>query len=340
MKKNVVRGFGIIALLLLSTSLGLSADPDGLRILLPQQKTYVNGAVAHLVMAVNPAKIDNVSYTINKKKPVVVEMSREKRKILPDGTIYLCIMITLDAGENKIAIQGYRQGSRVEDKIYQVYSVAKYSLDKNAAPAGYPHYIFHTAQNEGLCIGCHAELGPAKEETMTTVLAESPCYRCHAYVVAGEIKHGPAAVGDCTTCHSEAGAEKYAVVKPIKKLCSICHEDAIQNWEAKKFIHGPTATGDCTICHTPHSSNEKFFLQKKTNDLCIGCHEEKASGRHVVAGFSGKSHPVSGKTNPMKPDRSFSCASCHSPHAANNKQIFTVDVPGGRFSLCQVCHKK
>ena len=338
MKKNVVWVLGILAFLVLLTSLGISADPDGLRILLPQQKTYVNGAVAHLVIAVNPARIDNVSYTINKNKPVPVEMSKEKRKVLPDGTIYLCIMITLDAGENKVIINGYRQGARIEDKIYQVYSVAKYSQYKNTAPADYQHQVFHTAKNEGLCIGCHGELGPTEREI--TVLTESPCYRCHAYIVAEEFKHGPAAVGDCTTCHIEAEAEKYTVAKPIKKLCSTCHEDVIQNWEAKKFIHGPTVTGDCTICHSPHSSNEKFFLQKKTNDLCTGCHEEKASGKHVIAGFSGSSHPMTGKTNPMKPDRSFSCASCHSPHAANNKQIFAFDVQGGRFSLCLVCHKK
>jgi predicted CXXCH cytochrome family protein len=340
MKEHITGAYGIPALffIVLNAALCLAADTAALRILLPENKTYVNGAVAHLVIAVNPSRIDNVTYTINKKKSGPVEMNREKAKLLPDGTMHLCIMISLEAGENTITIQGLRQGSKVEEKTCQVYSVAKYSKDKNTPPAEYRHAVFHTAEKEALCIQCHRELGPVAGET--TGLAESPCYRCHAYIVVGEFKHGPAAVGDCTSCHSEAGAEKYGVVNPIIKLCANCHEDVIHDWEIKKFIHGPTATGDCTICHTPHSSNEKFFLQKKTNDLCTGCHEEKASGKHVVAGFSGRSHPMTAKTNPMKPDRSFSCASCHSPHAAGSRQLFAVDVQGGRFSLCQVCHKK
>ena len=121
--------------------------------------------------------------------------------------------------------------------------------------------------------------------------------------------------------------------------CSNCHEDQIKAWEAMKYPHAPAA--DCTICHSAHSSKEKFFLLKKTNELCVDCHEDKASGKHVIASFVfGSSHPVDGRSNPLKPDRTFSCTSCHSPHASNSEKLFTVDTQGGQMSICQACHKK
>jgi len=125
------------------------------------------------------------------------------------------------------------------------------------------------------------------------------------------------------------------------KLCSNCHEDLIKAWEAKQYQHAPTAAGDCTICHSPHASNEKFFLHKKTNELCIGCHKEQSSGKHVIASYVfGSSHPVDGKINPLKTGDNFSCISCHSPHAGNTKELFAFDAPGGTMGICQTCHKK
>jgi predicted CXXCH cytochrome family protein len=121
--------------------------------------------------------------------------------------------------------------------------------------------------------------------------------------------------------------------------CANCHEDQIKAWEAMKDQHPPAA--DCSVCHAPHSSQEKFFLLKKTNQLCVDCHEDKASGKHVIASFVfGSSHPVDGKVNPLQPERSFSCASCHSPHASNSEKLFTVDTKGSPMNLCQACHKK
>lgn len=125
------------------------------------------------------------------------------------------------------------------------------------------------------------------------------------------------------------------------KLCSTCHDDVIKTWDAMKYPHAPAAAGDCTECHSPHASNEKFFLQKKTNELCIGCHKEQSSGKHIIASYVfGSSHPVDGKINPLKPETNFSCVSCHSPHASNTEKLFTFDAQGGKMNICQACHKK
>jgi predicted CXXCH cytochrome family protein len=338
MNKKLIGWFWISLMVFGFTAPAAGAGQETMLVMQPQNKTYVIGSFIHLVVAADPAKIDRISFAINKKSPVISEISSEKKGILSGGMAYQCSLATLEAGDNKIIFYGYWRGKKVAEQERQIYYAEKYSKDKSSPPSDYRHQIFHTAQNESVCLECHAELGQADKKV--NALNESPCYRCHAYEVAGRDKHGPAAVGDCTACHNPGGKEKYAVEKPIKKLCSTCHDDAVTTWEAMKYLHGPAATGDCSICHSPHSSDERFFLYKKTNVLCIGCHEEKASGRHVVAGFSGRSHPVAGKSNPLKPDRAYSCAACHSPHAANSRELFAFDTRGGRFSVCQACHKK
>lgn len=331
-------------LLALAVLLGLrefvaAADRNGIQIVSPKNKTYFTESYVTFVAAADPLKIDKIAIGVNKKIPVVLQVTEDAQKRLPDGMINACKILTFDEGENTLTVNGYWQGKEVEKRSLSLFFAAKYSRDKNVPPSGYQARPFHAAKEDALCADCHKELiRPAK---MTTVLSDSPCYRCHPYVVAEKFKHGPVAVGDCIRCHNISDKEKYAIAKPLKKICFTCHDEVMKPWEEMKYVHGPTATGDCSICHNPHSSDEKFFLRKKTNNLCIGCHEEKATGKHVIASYVfGNTHPVSGSQNPMKPDRIFSCASCHSPHAANTREMFAFDTLGGRFSICQTCHKK
>lgn len=339
--KKKWQGAALLALAVLSglTESGISANRDAMQIIQPKDKTYFTGGQINLITAADPLRLDRISFSVNKKAPVALPVDKESPKRLPNGMINICNVLSLDEGENTLTISGFWQGKEVEKRSLSLFFAAKYSRDKSVPPSGYQASSFHAAKEESLCYECHKELiQPAKK---TTVISDSPCYKCHSYVVAEKFKHGPAAVGDCTSCHTGSDKNRYSIARPLKKLCNGCHEEAIKSWNEKKYVHGPAATGDCAICHTPHSSREKFFLRKKTNALCIGCHEEKASGKHVIASFVfGNTHPVAGSRNPMKPDRSFSCASCHSPHAANTRGIFAFDTPGGRFGICQACHKK
>jgi predicted CXXCH cytochrome family protein len=331
-------------LLVLTVLLGLqgyavAADGDGIRIVLPKNKTYITERYVTFIAAVDTGKIDKISLLVNKKNPLHIEVTQDAKKRLPDGMMNVCKILTLDEGENILTVTGYRQEKEVEKRSLRLFFAAKYSRDKSVPPSDYQAAPFHTATGEALCADCHKGLiQPART---TTVLSGSPCIQCHPYITANKFQHGPAAVGDCVSCHTFSDKNRYAIAKPLKNLCVTCHEEVMKSWEAMKYVHGPTATGDCAICHNPHSSDEKFFLRKKTNVLCIGCHEEKATGKHVIASFVfGNTHPVSGSRNPMKPDRAFSCASCHSPHASNTKEMFAFETRGGKFSICQTCHKK
>lgn len=329
-------------LLVLTVLLGLqehvlAADGDGIRIVLPKSNTYIAGSYVTFIAAVDTRKIDKISLLVNKKTPFHIEVTQDAKKRLPDDMMNVCKILTLDQGENTLTVTGYLQEKEVGKRSLSLFFAAKYSRDKSVPPPDYQDAPFHTAMGEALCADCHKELiQPAKTTTVG-----SPCNQCHPYITVKKLQHGPVAAGDCTSCHTFSDKNKYAIAKPLKKLCFTCHEEVMGPWAEMKYVHGPTATGDCSICHNPHSSNEKFFLRTKTNVLCIGCHEEKATGKHVIASYVfGNTHPVSGSRNPMKPDRAFSCASCHSPHAANTKEMFAFETRGGKFSICQACHKK
>ncbi|MHB8828365.1 MAG: cytochrome c3 family protein [Syntrophales bacterium] len=317
----------------------LAADEGGMRIVLPGNMTSLSGGSATLAVAVDPRKIDTVSAGVNKTPPIVLPVADKDRNRRPDGMISICAILTLDEGENIVTVNGYRQGKEVVRESLKLFYAAKSSRDKSVAPPAYRAVPFHTTRGEAMCVDCHKGLMlPVKKMTLP---ADSPCLGCHPQIVAEKFKHGPAAVGDCVSCHAASGTSKYGTAKPLKKLCFTCHEEAMKPWQDKKYTHGPTATGDCAICHDPHSSAEKFFLRKKTNALCIGCHEEKATGKHVIASYVfGNTHPLAGGKNPMQPDRDFSCASCHSPHAANSRELFAFEAQGGKMGICQACHKK
>ena len=221
MRKKVCRLLSIVAGMFFIASIGVAAEQGGMRVVMPQNKTYIIGSFIHLVIAVNPEEIDKISYGMNKKVPVIVEPTKENLKKLPNGTMYLCRLVTIEPGGNTLTISGYGKGKKIEERNLQVYSVSKDSKNKNTPPAGYQRYVFHKEQNESICINCHKELGKADQSAAS--LKESPCYGCHSYLFSGQEKHGPIADGDCSTCHAAKDGEKYAVEKPVKNICSNCH---------------------------------------------------------------------------------------------------------------------
>jgi predicted CXXCH cytochrome family protein len=317
----------------------LAADGGGMRIVLPGNMTSFSYSRVTLAVAVEPGRIDSVSVGVNKNSPVVLPVADDEKKRRPDGMTSICAILTIDEGENTLVVNGFRQGKEVARGTLKLFYAAKSSRDKGVSPPAYRVVPFHTTTGEALCVDCHRGLSAPLQKA--THPADSPCIGCHPHIVAGKFRHGPAAVGDCVSCHASSGTNKYTTARPLKKVCFTCHEEAMKLWDDKKYTHGPTATGDCSICHSPHSAAEKFFLVKKTNSLCIGCHEEKAVGKHVISSFVfGDSHPLSGVKNPMKPDSAFSCASCHSPHAADSRELFAFETQGGKMGICQACHKK
>ena len=245
--------------------------------------------------------------------------------------------VRLSPGRNSIKISVSKDGTKVEEATSILFFRSDLSISANSPPAGFARYYFHAAENERLCTPCH-RLNFAGIPENPSGPDQSPCYICHKTMLTSyRFVHGPAAVWSCTSCH-EAGKKgrKLATMKPDERICSGCHE---YNWMNKKFIHGPTAAGGCTTCHNPHAANESSFLRMNTADLCVACHDDIITKPHVISGFSGNSgHPVRLSPDPLNPERDFTCASCHNPHATDFPLMLKSDY-NSMYQYCQACHK-
>lgn len=328
------------ALIIFAGTVSILRGNEGeVEVLWPPDKTYFYTDRVTLVLKLI-GRMDRL--LVRKGDTVLMDKAVELRgqEGNPPSSSPFCLNLELKEGENKITIAGLSAGRELTKKELSLFFATKYVALYVLPPKDYKIAYFHSSEVKKLCISCHPSLNKALVKV--TSLKDSTCLFCHRSKVSGPFVHGPVAVGDCGVCHLLTEDEKsFVAEKPIKRICARCHEEAISGWEKKKYWHGPTATGDCLICHEVHAAPEAFFLRKKTNTLCLGCHEEKASGRHVIASYVfGNTHPVLGNSNPLRPDRPFNCASCHSPHAASSQELFVLDIDQGRLGLCQACHKK
>jgi len=95
---------------------------------------------------------------------------------------------------------------------------------------------------------------------------------------------------------------------------------------------------ECASCHNPHTTANKFSLEKPEENLCVACHERRATGKHVMAGYGfGDDHPVKGKPDPLRKGRDISCTTCHNTHASTERTLSADEKPG---PMCLKCHKK
>ena len=122
----------------------------------------------------------------------------------------------------------------------------------------------------------------------------------------------------------------------VKDVCLKCHAQVLSGI----FKHGPAEAGYCNLCHDPHASSKRAWLIKSPWRLCTTCHTQHATGVHVVSGFAdGGSHPTRKKPDPMRPGKQLSCASCHDPHSADSRELFTYNAKT-RVEMCKLCHAK
>ncbi len=113
----------------------------------------------------------------------------------------------------------------------------------------------------------------------------------------------------------------------IRDACLKCHNDVM----SRSFKHGPVDAGFCTLCHDPHASENAAWLRKPVWDLCVTCHDEKATERHVLVGTGKKkkrklSHPTKYKRDPSRRGKPLTCVSCHEPHSAESSYLFAFGV--------------
>ena len=104
-------------------------------------------------------------------------------------------------------------------------------------------------------------------------------------------------ISACDTCHPGAKKGEYSITGEDETLCSDCHDPI----EKGKFVHGPVAAGSCASCHDPHGSRNKYFLRATGKELCLSCHSQNLSRKHIQE-----------RNNAV-------CTKCHDPHSSNKK---------------------
>jgi predicted CXXCH cytochrome family protein len=211
---------------------------------------------------------------------------------------------------------------------------AYYNIELHAGPLppGFMKEQFHTPANEANCVKCHSVSSGSASKAPQGL----QCASCHGAMIRQKSVHGLLAAHDCNQCHdTKAGSGYGALYVPSheNEKCFSCHEPIKKKVRGKTFVHAPLAGGQCSICHSPHGSPNVYQLRKTVNDICYSCHDDKKEGNHPVV-----FHPSDGKPDPRYPEKDLSCASCHDPHAADNKNMLAM--PGGYFALCQSCHNK
>ena len=177
------------------------------------------------------------------------------------------------------------------------------------------------------------------------------CLTCHEKFAKGQVVH-QAVKDSCMDCHGEMespyqtphkskGKFKNGLSAAVPELCYGCH--AKKNFSGK-LNHDPAFTGECAECHNPHGSDNFALLTKSPSESCAECHASLKKQKHVLAGISGKGHPVGleGRTqpveDPLRPGKPFYCGSCHESHRGDFDKLLRHDPKLG-MQVCSKCHE-
>jgi predicted CXXCH cytochrome family protein len=238
--------------------------------------------------------------------------------------------------------------------------------------------VVHAPVAAGECTACHTFEGKGDATTVrlaggaTAASTGVLCVTCHEEVgkaANGPGGHGPAATGECGSCHRPHGSDHPSLLStPEAELCTTCHDDVAGQLKLAN-VHKP-ATAACSLCHNPHGSGNPAKAREAVNTLCLACHamsarpagaagqESTLFGRPVREALAGllspqarialdplrrrnhpvMGHPVTGPKDPLDVSRPFNCVSCHGPHGteAPGLKRFAGDDPSG---FCVKCHK-
>jgi predicted CXXCH cytochrome family protein len=132
--------------------------------------------------------------------------------------------------------------------------------------------------------------GSGKDATVSFLYGGASSSSSYAY-------HQAVVDGNCGDCHRK-GAAKGDAEKA--DACYRCHP-------VGKYVywHGPVSAGACTFCHDPHGSVDPAMLKHEERRLCISCHDQPSSKKHIEG-------------------EKKECRSCHDPHGSNDNKFFVI----------------
>jgi predicted CXXCH cytochrome family protein len=190
-----------------------------------------------------------------------------------------------------------------------------------------------------ICMACHEERRKDPVSRFEIVDREAKfCLRCHREPrqwIGSPYVHGPAAVGQCTICHSPHGSPfRFQLHAPPPRLCPTCHEDFPSPDESPGVhLHGVPRGNGCVDCHDPHAAEFPYMLDRPAGQVCYQCHDEQiyADRKHPV-----NRHPVKGVPDPSRPGKEISCTSCHTPHGSPTRSLLRA---ASYLELCDRCHR-
>jgi len=104
-------------------------------------------------------------------------------------------------------------------------------------------------------------------------------------------------LGSCDNCHDQASANIFEVPSMQGDLCKQCHDPV----GTREVVHGPVAASSCTPCHDPHGSRYDKFLVAVGKELCLGCHSQNLSKKHI------------------EERQNADCVKCHDPHSSTKE---------------------
>lgn len=312
------------------------SSAQALELIYPADKTVVVRSDFLIIKGGDKPPIEELTIAINDVISDPLDISAEEYKAA--FADFLILEPTWTVGKNTVIIKGIAGGKVVATATAEIFYNR---LEDPVAiiPKGFQPFVLHVPEKEALCAPCH-NMYPTDAELKRSTAEDNPCASCHARMFEQKFVHGPEGAFQCSDCHeSKSKPQRWQVTKEDLILCGECHIDKIDEFRKNPFVHGPVAVGDCIVCHDPHASAQPAQLVTATNTLCLGCHQGVAGKPHVTRGVSGKEHPLDKVTDPLRPERKLSCASCHNPHGGATASLFQ----GGKkspMSLCQLCHKK
>jgi hypothetical protein len=189
----------------------------------------------------------------------------------------------------------------------------------------------------GTCATCHGTtaLGKSASHLPTT----AACDVCHTNFTAftpATMNHastaGPAAAGNCSTCHSGTYLSINAQVKSATHVvtsaqCDSCHTST-STWANATFTHDASAVGKCSTCHGTTALG-KPSTHIPTTAQCSTCHNNYTAFKPAVMSHTGTTGPLA----------VANCATCHGGAyvAVNALSKPATHIPTA--SQCDSCHK-